>query len=179
MTPLSPFLPEFNKLPPDLLLLPIECSAQPHSANLYCWSHLSEWGGGEFQPQAFPRPLKPGEGPLSSHSLLSWFTGSPEGGKQPGKRFPQAQSLGSRGLSQAGRLLADKGLTSKAWPGLESVTALWNPFEVGQTSGQGQARELLRSAWEGRFPVCLSQDGSAVTIILHDLHFRHQNLKNQ
>ena len=136
-------------------------------------------GRGGIPAPGVPEATETWGGPLSSHSLLSWFTGSPEGGKQLGKRFPQAQSLGSRGLSRAGRLLADKGLTSKAWPGLESVTALWNPFEVGQTSGQGQARELLRSAWEGRFPVCLSQDGSAVTIILHDLHFRHQNLKNQ
>ena len=95
------------------------------------------------------------------------------------QEIPTSPEPGEQGAFPGGRLLADEGLTSKAWPGLESVTALWNPFEVGQTSGQGQARELLGSAWEGRFPVCLSQDGSAVTIILHDLHFRHQNLKNQ
>ena len=174
MTPLSPFLPEFNKLPPNLLLQ-IKCSAWSHSTNLYCWSHLS----GGIPAPGIPEATETWGGTTQLSLppfLIHWES---RGRETAGQELPTSPEAEEQGFSRAGWLLADAGLTSKAWPGLESVTALWKPFEAGQTSGQGQARELLRLAWEGRFPVCFSQDGSAVTIILYDSHFRHQNWKKQ
>lgn len=75
--------------------------------------------------------------------------GAQEGGKQPGKSFPPAQSIRNRGLSRrVGQAPGEECLSSKAQPGQQSVPPSETPLKLGKRLAKGKLESS--STYPGR-----------------------------
>lgn len=139
LTPLSPFLPEFNKLPTNLLLLvPIWC---PTPATIVQTSIVVTIFQGEFQLQAFPAaPVETWGGPAKPLSFLSWLTRRIDSqAKREGNNWASAsyqfRASGTRGFPTRPGQALGKGkfvFQGTAWAGVchHPLKPLWSWAKV-------------------------------------------------